>query len=241
MKLYGELVHWYDLIDPPADHADEVAVYRERFDAVVPNAKTLLELGAGAGHNGVHLKVHYRCTLTDLSEPMLRRSRALNPECDHIAGDMRTLRLGQTFDLVLVHDAVMYMTTRADLLAAARTAFIHTRPGGAAIFEPDCVRETFEEQCAPEGSSAGEREVKFLMWTWDPDPSDETYLVDFAFLLRDGSTMTAVHDQHLEGLFSRATWIDVLTEAGFWVTATGSGLGEGHASDLFLCRRMGSR
>ena len=46
---------------------------------------------------------------------MLALSRALNPECEHLAGDMRTLRLGRVFDAVFVHDAVCYMTTRADL------------------------------------------------------------------------------------------------------------------------------
>ncbi len=33
-------------------------------------------------------------------------SRELNPDCEHVLGDMRTLRLGRTFDAVFVHDAV---------------------------------------------------------------------------------------------------------------------------------------
>jgi hypothetical protein len=37
---------------------------------------------------------------------MLGLSRALNPECEHLAGDTRTLPLGRTFDAVLVHDAI---------------------------------------------------------------------------------------------------------------------------------------
>ena len=47
-------------------------------------------------------------------------------------GDLRTLRLGRSFDAVLVHDAVMYMTSERDLRSMAVTAFQHTRPGGAA-------------------------------------------------------------------------------------------------------------
>jgi hypothetical protein len=54
------------------------------------------------------------------------------------------------------------------------------------------------------------------MWTWDPDPRDQTYVVDFAYLLReDGQPMRCVHDRHLEGLFERATWLRVLAEVGF--------------------------
>ena len=31
-------------------------------------------------------------------------SRSINPECEHVQGDMRTLRLGREFDAVFVHD-----------------------------------------------------------------------------------------------------------------------------------------
>src|SRR5688572_18001876 len=235
MKLYGELAGWYRLIDPPADHAEEAEVYRRQFLRVVPDAGTLLELGSGGGHNAFYLKRHFRCTLTDLSTEMLALNRELNPECEHLQGDMRTLRLGRTFDLVLVHDAIVYMTSREDLLAAARTAFAHTRPGGAAIFEPDAIRETFKEEAVVEGSDEGSRSARFLMWTWDPDPADETYVVDFAFLLREGTTVRSVHDRHVEGLFSRATWVEILTTAGFEVVDQIPI--EGYTAALFLCRR----
>ena len=75
-------------------------------------ATTLLELGSGGGNNASHLKHRFECTLTDLSPEMLALSRTLNPECEHIEGDMRTLRLERTFDAVFVHDAIAYITTR---------------------------------------------------------------------------------------------------------------------------------
>src|SRR3954465_5913457 len=154
--LYGTLVPWYRLLDPPADHADEAACYRDALeDATRGPAATLLELGAGAGGNASHLKERFRCTLTDVSEPMLGLSRQLNPECEHVRGDMRTLRLGRVFDTVLVHDAVCYMTTVEDLRAVAETAFVHTRPGGAALFAPDLVRERFHEVTELHGGDDG--------------------------------------------------------------------------------------
>ncbi len=144
--LYSDLASWYRLVDPVADHQDEAEVYGAALSrAIKGRAETLLELGAGAGNNASYLKRRFRCTLTDFSEPMLALSRDLNPECEHVQGDMRSLRLNRTFDAVLVHDAVVYMTTEEDLLAAATTAFVHTRPGGAAIIAPDLLRETFRE------------------------------------------------------------------------------------------------
>ena len=235
MKLYGELAGWYRLIDPPSDHAGEGETYRQLFRRVTPDASTLLELGCGGGHGALYLKPHFRCTLTDLSGEMLALNRELNPECEHLQGDMRTLRLGRTFDVVLVHDAIVYMTSREDLLAAALTAFAHTRPGGAAIFEPDAIRETFRDEAVVEGSDEGPRSARFLMWTWDPDPNDETYVVDFAFLLREGTAVRSVYDRHTEGLFSRATWVEILTTAGFEVVDKIPI--QGYTAELFVCRR----
>ena len=49
-------------------------------------------------------------------------SRALNPDCEHVTDDMRTMRLGRIFELVFVHDAVSYLTTEDDLRAALETS-----------------------------------------------------------------------------------------------------------------------
>jgi SAM-dependent methyltransferase len=236
--LYGELVPWYRLIDPPEDHADEAGSYRRALEAACPAAETLLDLGAGAGGNALHLKQRFRCTLTDLSPEMLELSREINPECEHIAGDMRTLRLGRTFDAVLVHDAVMYMTTEADLAAAIETAFVHTRPGGAAVFTPDCIRDTFDGgttllECDRDG-----RSMRGLEYCWDPDPLDDTFAVEYVFVLRDGLDVRVVHDRHTEGLFSWATWVRLLEGAGYRVGTFARPLDdEGAYDEVFVCTR----
>ena len=178
--LYRDLVSWYRLVDPPADHLDEATSYQvalERGASMRP--ETLLDLGCGGGHNAMHLKRRFQCTLTDLSEPMLGLSLELNPECEHLQGDMRTLRLGRSFDVVLVHDAVMYMTTEADLLAAAHTAFEHTRPGGAALFAPDVFSDTFVTSTEHLSEDEGDRSLRGLIYSWDPDPADHTYRSEF--------------------------------------------------------------
>jgi SAM-dependent methyltransferase len=236
--LYGELVPWYHLVDPPEEHRDEALCFQAAFErAVSPRPEALLELGSGAGNNALHLKRRFTCTLADLSERMLALSREQNPDCEHVLGDLRTLRLGRTFDAVLVHDAVMYMLTEEDLAAAARTAFVHTRPGGAAIFTPDCYRETFEDTTLTMMADRGPRSLRGLEWSWDPDPGDTTFVTEYAFLLREGTTVRAVHDQHVEGLFSRETWRRVLSGAGFRVESLQRPVDEDTFDDVFLCRR----
>jgi SAM-dependent methyltransferase len=92
--------------------------------------RSVLELGSGGGNNASHLAKHFSMTLVDSSPGMLAVSRALNPGCEHVEGDMRTVRLRREFDAVFVHDAICYMTTPDDLLDAIETAFVHCRPPG---------------------------------------------------------------------------------------------------------------
>ena len=242
MLLYSELTSWYRLVDPVADHADEAATYRAGFERVLGSGPaTLLELGAGAGHNAFFLKRRFQCTLLDLSPQMQALSRELNPDCEHVTGDMRSIRLGRTFDAVFVHDAVMYLTTEDDLAAVVETAFEHTAPGGAAIFAPDFVREAFREMTELMEGKEGERDMRCVAWTWDPDPSDTTYVVDYAYLLRERGTVRAVHDPHVEGLFPRATWIRLLSHAGFDVETIDRPFDDDVTDEIFLCRRLRSR
>jgi hypothetical protein len=129
---------------------------------------------------------------------------------------MRTVRLAREFDAVFIHDAVCYLTTESDLRLAIETAFIHCKPGGAALFAPDFIRDTFQSSTDHGGSDEGARGLRYLEWTWDPDPEDDTYLADYAYLLRDrdGSVRVA-HDRHTCGAFHRATWLRLLEETGF--------------------------
>ncbi|MFH1474806.1 MAG: class I SAM-dependent methyltransferase [Chloroflexota bacterium] len=203
--------------DGPAEYADEAAfildLLRRHVDGPL---ETLLELGSGGGNTASHLRAHLALTLTDLAPAMLDLSRTLNPGCEHLVADMRTARLGRTFDAVLIHDAIMYMTTEADLRAALETAFVHLRPGGAAVFTPDCVRETFRPTTEHGGHDGAGRSLRYLEWSYDPDPDDTTFVTDFAILLREGVDDVRVrYDRHVEGLFARATWLDLLREVGF--------------------------
>jgi len=217
MKLYDELAEWWPLFSAPADYEEEAAFFaRVLTDASTPAPRTVLELGSGGGNNAFHLKSKFEMTLVDLSPQMLAVSRALNPECEHREGDMRTLNLGRAFDAVFVHDAIMYMTSVADLDAAIRTAYQHCRAGGVALFVPDCVKENFVAKTRHGGHDGDGRSLRYLEWTFDPDPADTTYRTDFAIVLRDrrGDTRI-VHDSHIEGLFPRAEWMRLLREAGF--------------------------
>jgi len=216
-RLYRELASWWPLLSPPEGYLEEATFCRELIEAAcVEPPRTLLELGSGGGNNALHLKRHLALTLVDRSPEMLAVSRALNPECEHRQGDMCSVRLGRSFDCVFIHDAVCYLTSESQLRAAMETAFVHCRAGGAVLLAPDHVRETFQPGTEHGGRDDVERGLRYLEWSWDPDPTDSTYVVDYAFLLRerDGS-VSVEHDRHVEGLFPRENWLRLLGEVGF--------------------------
>ncbi len=217
VRLYNELAAWWPLLSAPEEYAEEAQFVRAALvDACDATPLTVLELGSGGGNNAVHLKASFELTLVDVSEPMLDVSRGANPDCEHAAGDMRTVRLGRVFDAVFIHDAIMYMTSEDDLRRAIETAFVHCRDGGAAVFVPDFTRETFAPDTT-HGGRDGEREaLRYLIWAYDPDPSDSVYVEHFSILLRDaGGSVTLEHEQHLFGLFGRDVWKRLMAGAGF--------------------------
>jgi trans-aconitate methyltransferase len=178
--------------------------------------REVLELGSGGGNNASHMKRAFDMTLVEPSDRMRENSRKLNPECEHLPGDMRHVRLGRAFDAVFVHDAVMYMTTEDDLRAALETVAVHLAPDGVALVAPDATRETFSEATEHGGGEDEKgRQARYLEWTLPPEPTGTTYDVHYAFMLREvDGTVRVVHDVHHEGLFPRSTWLRLFHEVG---------------------------
>jgi SAM-dependent methyltransferase len=231
-RLYTELAGWWQLISPTRDYADEAGFLGELFRA--EDTRTILELGSGGGNIAWFLKEYFALTLTDVSGAMLAESKRQNPELEHVEGDMRALRLGRTFDGVLIHDAIMYMTTEEDLLAALLTAYEHCENGGVLVVAPDWVAETFRPHTSHEGADAGERGVRYLEWIWDADPEDTRVNYELILALKEGDELRTVVDRQVVGVFPRATWLRLMEEAGFEARSVEEPSTGGERSEVFL-------
>jgi SAM-dependent methyltransferase len=216
LKLYSELAGWWHLVSPPSDYAEEAASYIEALESLTQRPiEAVLELGSGGGNNASYLKQRWSMTLADVSEDMLTQSRTLNPQAEHVQGDMRTLRLGRDFDAVLIHDAIMYMLTEVDLAGAITTAAVHLKSGGVALFVPDDTAETYEPHTSSESHREPGRSVAYLMWQHPLPPGETKTSVTFSIVLKeDGQPTRSVLDEHDFGLFPRATWLRLIEEAG---------------------------
>ncbi len=214
-RLYTDLAPWWAALANRDSHPAEAAHLQALADqALGCRVESLLEIGCGGGGIAAHFDDDREVVLCDLSAEMLEVCRGHNPGRTCVQGDMRTLRLDRTFDAVLLHDAVMYLTSEADLQATMHTAAAHLNPGGVFLVVPDVLKEGFTER-AVSGGTVGYPGLQLLEWHWDPDPSDETYQLDINILLRtEAGTMEAIHETHTLGLFSAETFVRCLMNAG---------------------------
>ena len=241
--FYEDLAAWWPLISPVDEYASEGEEIARVLHARAPNAKDALELGCGGGHLAYHVRaglpgIARNYTLSDVSPAMLAVAEQVNPGCAQVVGDLRTLRLEQRFDLVLIHDAIDYMVTEADLRAAIETTLHHLRPGGLAMFMPDNVAESFEPGSDVSGVDAADgRGARLFEWVEDVG-ADGTVVVHYSFLLReaDGSVRSA-YERHVVGLFARAVWERVLAEVGFEVEVVIEQTDEDRSGRLFFLGR----
>lgn len=219
-RLYTDLAWLWPLW---GDASTQYAHYGEHVTGLVRRharrpTRTLLDIGCGGGKNVLNLARHFEVTGVDLSPAMLAQAKALNPGCRFVEGDMRTFRLGRRFDAVLMDDAISHMSSRADFVAALRTAHAHLEPGGVMVATPDVTTETFRQNRTTTTTAAREGiDVVFVENVYDPDPADEHYETTVLYLIRDHGRLRIETDRWTMGIFALDAWRRVLHETGFEV------------------------
>jgi SAM-dependent methyltransferase len=158
MHVFGSYSRYYNLLYKDKDYAGEAEYVRGLIERHSPEARTVLDLGCGTGrHDFLLAQMGYEVTGVDRSEEMLAVANSqlstLNPQQDFVnpqpstlsgsspslifhQGDIRTIRLDRTFDVVISLFHVMsYQTTNDDLATALATVRAHLKPGGVFIFD----------------------------------------------------------------------------------------------------------
>ena len=218
-RMYGDLAWLWPIISPPEDYVTEARQFAgliRRYSQI--EVQSLLHLGCGGGHIDFTIQEYFKVTGVDISPQMLALARQLNPGVSYLVGDMRTVRLDEVFDAVLIADSIAYMLTEAELLAAFETAYQHLKPGGVFCTYAEETKERFRNNatyCDSHGQ--GQVEVAFIGNHYDPDPGDTSYEDVFIYLIRQAGNLRIETDRHLSGIFPVATWCKLLEYVGFQV------------------------
>jgi SAM-dependent methyltransferase len=221
-RMYSDLAWTWQVFSDPEEYVDGANKIRNWFQANTAGpVRSVLHLGCGGGHLDLALKHHFDLLGIDLSEEMISLARALNPEIRYRVGDMRDVRLGETFDAVLIADSISYMLSEEDLRAALETAYAHLRQGGCFVTYAESLRETFIQNVTNCYSrSRDEVQISFTENYFDPDHEDSTYEATFIFLIRRRGELEVEVDRHVLGLFDLDTWKRSLKVAGFTLVTT---------------------
>lgn len=242
MRLYGDLSWLWSEVTPVGTYADEA---RDLFDiaaeALGRTPKSILELGAGGGYllddlQQQHPDVHL--TLVDSSPEMLMEASLRNPVATTICADMTTLALTERFDVVFLHDAVMYLEGREAVSQVLSVMRNHVADDGIAIIVPDVCRETFEERILTAEATGDRAHVHFTEWHWENTRLKDRVSVEFAVLIKehDQDKVLSHHETHTMLVLSLSDWMTAFMEH-LWMQDFPS-VPWMHGGEFFLLRPM---
>lgn len=219
MLLYGELAKYWTMISPVDgdDYKSEAEIWIKAMkEKSVKPRPFALELGVGGGNNLSHLTSFLDAWAVDISVEMLENSIKINSGVRHFVGDMRKFRTDTKFDVVMVHDAIMYMKSESDLLDLFQTAKHHLEKGGLFIASPDHFKDYFEDNSFSSFQSIKDDVIlNFTEYNYDTDPSDTVFNCHFDVTVREGSWVRNFNDDHELGLFWMQDWKRLIEMSGF--------------------------
>ncbi|MFJ6076610.1 class I SAM-dependent methyltransferase [Streptomyces sp. NPDC093065] len=118
------------LYDRVQTGSDSASTCRALVDRHRPDARTLLDLGCGTGRDLELLSQHFDCVGVELQPGLVDYARRTRPDLDIRLGDMCTIRLGHTVDvLTCLGNSLAYVHDNQEIQAVFRTFAAHARPG----------------------------------------------------------------------------------------------------------------
>lgn len=128
---------YYELVYP--ERGDETpAMCRRMFARYLPRPPaSILDVGCGTGRDLASLsRDGADCRGVDSQPSMIELVRRIRPELRLEIGDMRTFRLGRTFDAILcMGSTFMYALTNADVQATLETFAAHAQGGTLLVLD----------------------------------------------------------------------------------------------------------
>jgi ubiquinone/menaquinone biosynthesis C-methylase UbiE len=143
--LHNKLAKYYDRVYSFKDYLDEaVRLQNLIIKYSESGGNTLLDVACGTGLHLKHLKDDFSCTGVDVSKSMLKIARKNAKGVTFKEADMKTLRLGKQFDVVMcLLSSIGYVKTAASLEKTIQNFSKHLKKGGLALIEPSHAKSLY--------------------------------------------------------------------------------------------------
>lgn len=225
MSVFSAYSAYYDLLYQDKDYDGECRYVIDSLSKAIGKKPTsLLELGCGTGK---HAKLFHdrglKVTGVDLSTTMIEQAKHRVPEASFTEGDVRSIRIGQTFDAVasLFHVA-SYQTTNDDINAYLQTAAHHLNTGGVFLFDFWYGPAVYSQQPAVRVKRMQNEKVKILR-TAEPNHlvNDCIVEVNYEVIVEDvpSQRIERIKEKHLMRYFFLPELRILLASNGFDISS----------------------
>jgi SAM-dependent methyltransferase len=226
-EAYELLAPFYDLYTQKYGHERWLdSIEAIAFELGLRGSR-LLDVGCGTGKSFLPMLARgYEVTAFDISPSMVARAReaAAGSGAEVLVADARELPELGRFDLAIaLDDALNYMLSDDELLAAFRGLARNLRPGGLLAFDLNSL-PTF--QAGLTRDMAMEVDGAFFCWRGELGAAEEMApggigsAVIEVFSTRDGECWRRVSSRHVQRHHPPATVSRLLREAGFELLAS---------------------
>ena len=222
--MFDKAPELYDLFYEEKDYHGEAARVRELALARVPGARTLLDVACGTGTHLEYLRRWFEVEGVDLDPGLLDVARRRLPHAPLHVGDMRTMDLGRTFDVVTcLFSSIGYVVTIDGLHEAVAAMARHMEPHGVLFVEPWLSPDRFDPS-RPAQMKVVERDGFQAVRTNSSRVEGNRSILEFHYLVTRAGSVEHMTETHTLGLFTEEEHRGAFEAAGLNAALDAEGL-----------------
>jgi len=213
--LHNNLAKYYDRVYSFRDYLDEaVRLQNLIIKYSESGGNSLLDVACGTGLHLRYLKDDFSCTGVDVSNAMLKIARKNVKGVTFKEADMKTLRLGKQYDVIMcLLSSIGYVKTTARLEKTIQNFSKHLKKGGLALIEPSHAKSAYVNG-EPRITTYDGREVKIARVNYTNFRQATAVLNMHILIAERGKDAKYFVDRHELGLFGINSTLKIMKAAG---------------------------
>jgi ubiquinone/menaquinone biosynthesis C-methylase UbiE len=213
--LHNQLAKYYDRVYSFKDYLDEaVRLQNLIIKNLESGGNSLLDVGCGTGLHLKHLKDDFLCTGVDISNSMLKIARKNVKGVTFKEADMKTLRLGKQFDVIVcLLSSIGYVKTAVSLEKTIQNFSKHLKKGGLALIEPSHAK-SFYVSGEPRITTYNGKDAKIARVNFTKIRQATAVLNMHIVIAERGKDAKYFVDRHELGLFGINNTLRIIKAAG---------------------------
>lgn len=224
--MFSESAELYDAIYGAfKDYAAEADRIASLVHRLLPDARTILDVGCGTGEHARHLTATHGYVVDglDIDPALLAVARRKLPDARFFQADMAAFDLGRRYEVVMcLFSSIGYLGDLDRVTAALRCFGRHLAADGAVIVEPWLTPGVFKADATDTRSTeAGGVRVERTSRT---SAEGRLSTIVFSYRIEDASGVRLAEEVHRLGLFTVEEMLDCFRSAGLAASHDAYGL-----------------